>query len=44
MFKSLFEWLTSTQPIHNWLLLIMLLGLIVSGSKASKNAVKNKGE
>ena len=28
MFKSLLDWLTSTQPISRWILILMLLGMV----------------
>lgn len=46
MLKSFFEWLISTIPIHNWVLLLMLLGLIASIAFALKNSERKhiKGE
>lgn len=30
MFKSIINWLTAAQPVHNWIILVLLLCFIVN--------------
>lgn len=44
MFKSLFDWLVSSEPVSRWVLILMILGLIVGLASALKNLNKHEPE
>ena len=46
MFKSFVDWLVSSHPVSNWVILIILFGLIVSFALSLKCVRNNtsKGE
>ena len=33
MWKSLIEWLTTTEPVSRWILIILILGLVLAAAK-----------